>query len=71
MCIRDRFGYPADFPGKAAEEIFRLEYVWFARQMEILSGRAAHCRTGEEARQALSQGKTCLLYTSAPDPPPP
>ena len=40
------FGYPADFPGKAAEEIFRLEYGWFARQMEIHSGRAAHCRTG-------------------------
>ena len=47
------FGYPADFPGKAAEEIFRLEYGWFARQMELHSGRAAHCRTGEEARQAL------------------
>ena len=57
------FGYPADFPGKAAEEIFRLEYGWFARQMELHSGRAAHCRTGEEARQALSQGKTAAFLS--------
>lgn len=57
------FGYPADFPGKAAEEVFRLEYGWFARQMEIHSGRAAHCRTGEEARQALSQGKTAAFLS--------
>ena len=57
------FGYPEDFPGRTEEEIFRLEYGWFARQMEIHSGRAAHCRTGEEARQALSQGKTAAFLS--------
>ena len=48
------FGYPEDFPGKTAEEIF---------QMEIHSDRVSHCRTGEEARRALSEGKTAAFLS--------
>ena len=57
------FGYPEDFPGKSREEVFGLEYGWFQDQMKRYAGRAAHCRTGAEARRAVARGKTAAFLS--------